>query len=146
MKIYTKNITEIKADTIICFIYEDMKTRSPLFAHLNELSNNQLNKQLELNIFKGEYLETFKIAINQNIKVLLVGLGKYNDLTRKKFSIAMANAARSAKIMSKDNSIATEIVDFQEGAENISKKECTIITLTGLRIGLYDYDKYLSRL
>ena len=144
MKFQTKTSKEITSDTVISFIYEDKENKSPLFEYLNELSNNEIKKQLKLGIIKGKYLETFKIAINENLKVLLMGLGKSKELTRKKFSIAVSSAARSAKTISLNNSIAIELIDYSGEKDSFDKKESAIITIPAARIGLYNFDKYLS--
>jgi len=129
----------IQSDTIICFVYEDNR-ENELLEYLNTKSNNEINKQIEAGIFQGKYLEKIKLALENNLKVILKGLGKYDELTRKKLSIAAAEAARFAKNTPKNNSIAFGIVrgcDFDE-------TESVKIITTGLNIGLYKFDKYIN--
>ena len=149
MKFQTKNIQEMKSDTVICFLFEDFNKKSSLFEYLNELSNNELNRQIEAGVIKGSYLEAFKIAITNELKAVIIGLGKYSELTRKRFSICLAAAARAAKGLSKNKSLAVELIEKEEGCNNpifsFNKKDSAIITTTGLRIGLYEFDKYLSK-
>ncbi len=149
MKFLTKKTEEFTADTVVCFVWEDYKTDSKLLNYLNKLSNNELNKQIEnYKIFKGEFMETFKYAINEQTKVLLAGLGKKENLTRKKFSQIIANAARIAKSITKNNSIAFELIENTSECNNIlanfNKEDSAKITLCAARIGLYEFDKYLS--
>ena len=149
MRFLTKKIEEFTSDTIICFFWEDYKPKSNLFDYLNKLSNNQLLNQIETyKIFKGEFMETFKYSINENTKVLLTGLGKKDKLTRRKFSQVIANATRIAKNMTKNNSIGIELIENLNECINITKnfnkEDSAKITLCSARIGLYEFDKYLS--
>ena len=137
MKFQTAEFNKIQADTAICFIYEDYK-KSEFFEYLNELSNNELDNQINFGVFGGKYLETLKIAINNSLKVVLTGLGKYEELTRKKYSIAIAEAARTAKKIANGNIIAAELTEGRE----FSKAQSAKILLSALSIGLYKYDKY----
>lgn len=139
MNFQIKKFDEIKSDTIVCFVYEDCE-KSKFFEYLNNLSNNELNKQINSGIFKGKYLESFKIAINENLKVVLMGLGKYSELIGKKFSIATAEAARYAKKISDNKSLAFELISSKDFNEAQSAKT----TLSAISIGLYKFDKYLS--
>ncbi len=139
MDFQINNFSEIKSETIVCFIYEDYQ-KSELFEYLNNLSNDELNKQINSGIFKGKYLETFKIAIDNKLKVIFMGLGKYDKLTRKKFSIAAADAARFAKKVSNSDSIAFELASIKD----LNEQDCTKIILSAASIGLYEFDKYLS--
>ena len=149
MRFLTKKIEEFDSDTIICFIWEDYKANSPLINYLNKLSDGQLLNQIETcKIFKGEFMETYKFAINENIKLLLARKEKKENLTRKKFSQVVANAARCAKTMTKNNSIAVELIENTNECSNIiknfTKEDSAKMTLCSLRIGLYEFDKYLS--
>ncbi len=139
MNFQTKAINDLKSDTVICFLFDDDNYKTPLFEYLNELSNNDLEKQIKSGILKGTYLETFKIAINENLKAVFMGLGKRDELTRKKFSIALASVGRAAKNVSKNKSVAIELIENDFG-----KKDTAFITTCGIRIGLYEFDKYLS--
>ena len=61
----------MKSDTIICFIFEDEDKRSEIFEYLNKMSNNELEKQLfEYKMMTGKFQETFKYAINSELKVI----------------------------------------------------------------------------
>lgn len=149
MRFLTKKIEELSSDTLICFVWEDYKQTSDLFNYLNNLSQGELIKQIETyKIFKGEFLETYKLAIDENTKVLLTGLGKKDKLTRQRFSQIVANAARIAKNMTKTNSIGIELVEKKSECNNIiknfTKEDSAKMALCSLRIGLYEFDKYLS--
>lgn len=149
MRFLTKKIEENDSSTVVCFIYEDEKTQSSLFKYLDKISNNELSRQLyENKIIKCGFFETFKFAINKNLNVLITGLGKRDKLTRQKFSQIVANATRIAKTMSTNQSIAFELVDnpceCNCPSKNFSKAQAVQILLCAARIGLYEFDKYLS--
>ena len=150
MKFITKKINEITSGTIICFMFENESFRSELFNKLDELSNgfvtNQINK---LKVIKGAYNEQFKCAINEDIKAIIVGLGKKENLTRQKFSQAIASATRCAKTFSNNEILGIELIDNMEECncilKNFDKKDSAKITLTAARIGLYEYNKFLDK-
>lgn len=147
MRFLTKKISEMKSDTIVCFLFENETKKSELFEHLNKLSNNQLEKQIfEYKMISAKALETFKFAINNELKVIIAGLGKKEKLTRQKFSQIIANAARIGKTTSKNRSIAFEIIEKNENCscDNFTKAECAQMLFTSGRIGLYEFNKYLS--
>lgn len=149
MRFLTKTTKDIEADTAICFTFEDTSNNGDLFNYLNEKSNNQLYKQIhDYKTISGKFCEIFKYSIDETIKVYIVGLGKRSDLTRKKLSIATACAARKLKHDSKNKTLAVELVEnINENNQveyNFSKAQSANIILTALRIGLYEYDKYLT--
>lgn len=149
MKIVTKNIDEFNSNYVICFTYENNSKPSELLCYLDGLSNGNLLKQiLEYKVITGKYQESFKYSINKNLKVLVYGLGKKKELTRKKLSNAIASAARIAKV-SQINSLAIELIDEIHNCscieKNIQYEDLAQITLCALRIGLYEFDKYLSK-
>ena len=145
MRFITRKIKEQNSDTIICFIFENDNKKSETFKYIDELSNGLLSKQIyECETITGKFQETFKFAINENLKVLIVGLGKKEEFTRQKFSQCIALAARTAKTLSKNKSIAIETIENCCQSTNINKKDIAQITLTSARIGLYQFDKYVA--
>ena len=146
MRFLTKKIQEENSDVIVSFIFEDENEKSDVFNYIDKLSNHALCEQIyKLKTITGKYQESFKYAINENLKVLIVGLGKKSDFTRKKFSQTVAFATRKAKNMSNSCSIAIEFLNNLTCTNaNLNEKDTAQITLTSARIGLYEFDKYLS--
>lgn len=149
MRFLTKKIKENTADIIVSFIYENKKTDSILFDYLNELSNGELNKQIyDYKTIKGSLCETFKYSINKNKKAIIVGLGKKENLTRQKFSQAVATAARCAKTIAEKKSLGFELIENNNKCNceyaNFTKSECARIIFSSARIGLYEFNKYIS--
>ncbi len=145
MRFLTKKIKEENSDIIICFIYENEEKRSDVFEYLNNLSNNVLCEQIyKFKVIKGSFQETFEYSINENLKTLIVGLGKKNELTRKKLSQCIASATRRIKNMSKKGSLAIELIDTSNCSNlEFNDQDAAQITLSAARIGLYEFDKYL---
>ena len=149
MRFLTKTSEDFQADTVICFIYENQQSQSKLFKKLNELSKNELKKQIfEYKSIKGSVFETFKYSVSKDKKVLVCGLGKKEDLTRMTFSQIIASAARAAKTIAQ-NSIAIELIDNVKTDNNIlssfNMEDSAKITLSALRIGLYEFSKYTNK-
>ncbi|MBR5304061.1 MAG: leucyl aminopeptidase [Candidatus Gastranaerophilales bacterium] len=149
MRFLTKNIKENTSDIIITFIYENQKTSSELFEYLNELSNGELAKQIfEFKTIKGSLCETFKYSINKSKKVIVAGLGKKECLTRQKFSQVVASAARCTKNIVGAKSLGFELIENKNKCScefsDFSKSEAARIIFTSARIGLYEFNKYLS--
>ena len=142
MKFNTRKTTDFSSNVAICFIFEDKKRKSALFETLNKISNSELDKQIyEQKTIKGALGENFKYTLNNGTKVLIFGLGKKEALTRQIFSAQVANAFRVAKTMTNNQSIAVELI---ENKGVFSKEDSAKITLTGARIGLYEFNKYKS--
>ncbi len=145
MKFQTKKLNEFSATCIITFIYEDNEEKSSLFCELDKRANNELSKQIyDYKSISGKYLETIKYSIDKTTKAIVVGLGKKNQLTRKKLSIAITNATRIAKTNSSNGTIGIELITNTNDGGNINEKDSAQITYTAARIGLYSFDKYIS--
>jgi len=149
MRFLTKKIEENNSDVIISFIYEDFKSESEVFNYLDNLSNKELSKQIfEYKTIKGALAETFKFSLNKDKKAIIVGLGKKEKLTRQKFCQSIANATRCAKSINGAKSIAFELIENKNNCNcnfsNFSKKEAAQMIFTSARIGLYEFNKYIS--
>ena len=149
MRFLTKKIEENASSTVICFIFENDTSKSQLFECLDNLSNNELSKQIfEYKTIKGSLLETFKFSINKSLNTLIVGLGKKEKLTRQFFSQAITNATRIAKTMSTNNSIAFELIENKTDNDsiysNFTKAQAAQMLLCSARIGLYEFNKYIA--
>lgn len=149
MRFLTRAIEETTANAAICFMFENDTNKSDLFNYLNKLSNNELSKQIfNYKIIKGKYLECFKYAINKDLTAIIIGLGKKEELTRKKFSNAVLTAAKAAKAIQEVKTIAFELVENLSNCNcicsNFTKEDAAKIIYTSARSGLYEFKKYLS--
>ena len=149
MRFLTKTTENFEADTVICFIYENDINQSKLFKKLNKLSNDELKKQVfDYNSTNGSFMDIFKYSINKDKRVLVCGLGKKEELTRKKFSQIVANATRCAKKI-KAKTLGIELIEKTSDCEcilsNFNSEDSAKIIFTAARIGLYEFDKYLTK-
>ena len=149
MRFLTKTTENFEADTVICFIYENDDTQSKLFKKLNKLSNEELKKQVyDYKSTTGSFMDIFKYSIDKDKRVLVCGLGKKEELTRKKFSQIVANATRCAKRI-KTKVLGIELIEKTSDCECIlssfNSEDAAKIIFTAARIGLYEFDKYLPK-
>ena len=149
MRFLTKKIEENNADVIISFIYEDFKATSEVFNYLDKISNGELSKQVyEYKTIKGSLSEIYKFSIDKDKKAVIVGLGKKGKLTRQKFCQAIASASRCAKNINEAKTIAFELIENKNECDcsysNFSKSEASKMIFTSARIGLYEFNKYIS--
>lgn len=149
MRFLTKNIKENSSDIIISFIYEDSNIQSETFKYLNKLSKGELEKQIfDFKTITGSLCETFKYSISQEKKAVIVGLGKKSSLTRQKFSQCIASAARCAKTIPNAKTLGIELIENKNECNcnyaNFTKKEAAQIIFTSARIGLYEFNKYIT--
>ncbi len=149
MRFTTRNFDEIQSDTVVLFLFENNMETSELFDFMNAKSKNKLYEQVFTNkIIKGSLNENFKMALDEKTKVLVWGLGKKENLTRKKYSQCVAAAARCAKSISKNQSIGFELIENTSDCNcilsNFNKKDSAKMLLTSARIGLYSFDKYVN--
>ena len=143
MKFQTKNPADLTADCAICAIFENDKNKGVLFEYLNKLSKGELERQVQYGSITGKFQETFKYSINEKLKVVLIGLGKKADFTRKRYSQCIVNAAKIAKTLTKNQSVAFEAVETVQ--KTFNQKDMIVLGLCALRIGFYEFNKYLSR-
>ncbi len=148
MRFLTKKIEENCSDMIISYMFENERNDSEMFKYLNKLSNKELEKQLyEYKTIKGALSETFKYSLNNDKKVIILGLGKKENLTRKKFAQAIASAARCAKTITGAKTIGFELIENINQCDcnysNFEKDDAAKIIFSSARIGLYSFDKYL---
>ena len=141
MKITTTNLKNSKSQAVVLYVFEDDKEKSEAFKYFDKISGGQLTKQIdEYKVFEPTLNNLFKIALNPNLKLLFVGLGKKDKLTVKQFSCAVAGASRSLKGFKDVKTIGFELFETKQ----IKKSECASITITASRIGLYTFNKYVS--
>ena len=142
MKFQTKKPNDLASDCAICFLFENDRNRGALFQYLNKISKNELENQVQYGSITGKFQECFKYSINEKLKVVIIGLGKKADFSRKRYCQCVVNALKIAKTLTKKQSIAYELTDTP--LKSISQKDITVLGLCAIRIGLYEFNKYLS--
>lgn len=141
MEIYAKLPQDTEADVIITGFFDDDKTLSDTQISLNERYGNAISKNiLEIEDFKGKYLETFAFP-TQGIKILAVGLGKKEEFNTDKIREITAKTIQQAEKLSKKKIVAFSIQN------NGSMCCCKIAhnAALGAIMGEYDFDKYKTK-
>jgi len=141
MEIYAKLPQETEADVVVTGFFEDDKTLNDTQKSLDEKFNNAVSKNiLEIEDFKGKYLETFALPV-QNAKILAVGLGKKEEFNNDKVREIAAKTIKQAEKLSKAKTVAFNI---QNNGDMCCCKIARNIAL-GAIMGEYDFDKYKTK-
>ena len=141
MEIYAKLPHETEADVIVTGFFEDDKTLNDTQKSLDEKFDNAISKNiLEIENFKGKYLETFILPV-QNVKILAVGLGKKEEFNVNKVREIAAKTIKQAEKSSKKKTVAFNI---QNNGNMCCCKIAHNIAL-GTIMGEYDFDKYKTK-
>ncbi len=141
MEIYAKSPAESKADVIITGFFEDDKTLNDIQKGLDEKFDSAVSKKiLETEAFKGKYLETFVLPVD-NLKIVAVGLGKKEEFNTDKVREVAAKTIKQAEKLSKNKIAALNI-------KNNGSMCCCKIShnaALGAAMGEYDFDKYKNK-
>lgn len=141
MEIYAKLPQDTEADVVITGFFEDDKTLNDTQKGLDEKFDNAISKNiLEIEKFKGKYLETFALPV-QNVKILAVGLGKKEEFNVDKVREIAAKTIKQTEKLSKSKTIAFNI---QNNGNMCCCKIAHNIAL-GSIMGEYDFDKYKTK-
>lgn len=141
MEIYAKSPKESKADVIITGFFEDDKTLNDIQTGLDEKFSGAVSKKiLEIEGFKGKYLETFVLPLD-GLKILAAGLGKKEEFNTDKVREIAAKTIKTAEKLSKNKIVGFNI---QNNGQMCCCKISHNVTL-GAIMGEYDFDKYKSK-
>ena len=104
MKIHVKkgNITDFASEAAVVALYEDVKTLDRTVKLLDETYNGAIKKFLEGRDFEGKLFQTFVLypKNSSSIKrIVLVGLGKKEELSIEKLRGVFATAARQVRAL-----------------------------------------------
>ena len=141
MEIYAKLPHETTADVIVTGFFEDDKTLNDTQKSLDEKFENVVSKNiLEVENFKGKYLETFTCPV-QGAKILAIGLGKKEEFNVDKVREIAAKTIKQSEKLIKTKTVAFNI---QNNGNMCCCKIAGNITL-GTIMGEYDFDKYKTK-
>ena len=142
IKINTKSITNQDVDTIIIGIFEESTSIHKSLNKLNESLDGAISKLITLNDYKFNLTETCVIYSNGNIaaeRIILVGLGKKEDLNLDKMRHASSAATIKARRLGASNSA---YILHQFDFPNISNKDIIRALTEGIILALYKFEKY----
>ncbi len=141
MEIYAKNPAESRADVVITGFFEDDKTLNDIQSGLDEKFDNAVSKKiLEIEGFKGKYLETFVLPL-EGLKIMAVGLGKKEEFNTDKVREIAAKTIKQAEKLSKNKIAAFNI----QNNGNMCCCKISHNTALGAIMGEYDFDKYKTK-
>jgi len=142
MEIYALKPSESKADVIITGFFEDDKTLNGVQKTFDEKLNGAISKNiLEIEGFRGKYLETFSLPV-KDVKILAIGLGEKGKFNKDKAREAAAKGIKAVEKLSK-NKVAAFI-----NIENTTSVCCGGVGCNlalGAIMGDYDFDKYKTK-
>lgn len=141
MEIYAKNPAESRADVVITGFFEDDKTLNDIQSGLDEKFDNAVSKKiLEIEGFKGKYLETFILPL-EGLKIMAVGLGKKEEFNTDKVREIASKTIKQAEKLSKNKIAAFNI----QNNGNMCCCKISHNTALGAIMGEYDFDKYKTK-
>lgn len=140
-ELLTKQITDSFSDTIVLSYFEGV-TESDIDFPVKEVEDMVkflINGEEFLGKFKK--VQSFRLASKNNPqKVILLGLGKKEEIDLEKFRKAFAKAIKEA------NNLKANRVDIYpvENNEEFSQSEITRAITEGIVLGSYKFDKYIN--
>lgn len=136
----TDNILEKNYDIISLGIFQDEKI-SGITEVIDNALDHEISNTLKNTTFNGKPKQTYLITTNGKIgikRILLVGLGKYEDFNLENIRVASAKAARSIR----DLGIQQGIFEIFGGIKKISLDKIVENIVIGIELALYKFDRY----
>lgn len=134
-------IDKIEVDTIIFPFWEGDKTLSPNLKIIDERLNKTISSLIERGYLTGEFKEIkllYTLGRIKAEKVLIVGMGKKNEITLERLRII---AASVIKYLYERGGVKI-IAIGEESIENLDFKEQIVAWIEGLILGGYRFEKY----
>ena len=144
IKVEKKSILDIEADIIVVNLFDGVKMPGGVTGIVDEAYNNLISKYvIKKEQFTGKFGEIFTLPIiEQNKKIMVVGLGEAKEFTTAKIRTL------SAKVIKACNAIkgAKKVVSILHGAgiAGLCPEACAQMIAEGIISGLYSFDKYKS--
>ncbi|MCX6136967.1 MAG: leucyl aminopeptidase [Ignavibacteriales bacterium] len=138
---------KIKSEAVALFLCEEKQARDGQLARLSDKVRAFIAPAIDLNDFKGKEGETVLLYTDGVVaapRIILVGIGKSNDLTLEKVRRGAAQAARKAAAL-EATTLALLFPDerlLPEGTNNLS--DLAQALTEGALLSLYKFDRYLS--
>lgn len=136
----TDNILEKNYDIISLGIFQDKKI-SGITEIIDNVLDHEISNTLKNTAFIGKLKQTYLITTNGKIgikRILLTGLGKYEDFCLENIRVASAKAARSIR----DLGIQKGIFEIYGDIKKISLDKIVENIVVGIELALYKFDRY----
>ncbi|MFC1755284.1 leucyl aminopeptidase [Thermoproteota archaeon] len=134
------NILKKKYDIISLGIFQDKKING-----ISKIIDNAIDQEISITLkntaFIGKLKQTYLITTNGKIgikRILLVGLGKYEDFCLENIRVASAKAAISIRNLG----ISSCFFDIFGNVNKISLDKIVENIVIGIELALYKFDRY----
>jgi leucyl aminopeptidase len=135
-------IHKAKSDTAILFFYQDKQRLQKSLTLANRAFAGKLTPLIDSADFLAKANDTVAIHLGKNSsakRLVLVGLGEWNKCTLETVRRAAAVAAKKARAL-KSKTVTVEIPEFR-----LDKADSLTAMIEGAALGLYKFDKYISK-
>ena len=132
--------TETNSKLIVLGFYEDKKELSEIQMELDKKFLGVISSNILKN-FSGKFNEILTFPLENGVKIVAFGLGKYNEFTSKKLRELIVKNYSSVQKLAADGTISFEHILN----DNVCKK-CLISSVPlGVNLGNYKFDKYKTK-
>jgi leucyl aminopeptidase len=139
------DVTQIKSDAIIVSFFEGMNNLDGEIASIDSVLNGVISRLIKNGQIKGKLNEVNVIHNMCELaadRVVIIGLGKREELTTDKFRSAIATACRK---LSKQRVEDIAIVDSGSGVNDITPENSAQVITEGALLGLYSFRRHITQ-
>ena len=131
---------ETNSKLIVLGFYEDKKELSEIQMELDKKFLGVISSNILKN-FSGKFNEILTFPLENGVKIVALGLGKYGEFTSKKLRELIVKNYSSVQKLAADGTISFEHILN----DNVCKK-CLISSVPlGVNLGNYKFDKYKTK-
>ena len=131
---------ETNSKLIVLGFYEDKKELSEIQMELDKKFLGVISSNILKN-FSGKFNEILTFPLENGVKIVALGLGKYGEFTSKKLRELVVKNYSSIQKLAADGTISFEHILN----DNVCKK-CLISSVPlGVNLGNYKFDKYKTK-
>lgn len=131
---------ETNSKLIVLGFYEDKKELSEIQMELDKKFLGVISSNILKN-FSGKFNEILTFPLENGVKIVALGLGKYGEFTSKKLRELIVKNYSSIQKLAADGTISFEHILN----DNVCKK-CLISSVPlGVNLGNYKFDKYKTK-
>ncbi len=145
IKVVTGDITAIKTDALILNSFKGTKTLSGDIAAVDKALDGAISQLIKQGVIKGNLNEINLLHSLGKLpagRVVIVGLGKKQELTAEKVRGAVAEACRYLR----KNGVASIATILQgAGVNKISREIAAQSIAEGAPLGLYNFRRYITK-
>lgn len=140
MKTVILKPSETNSKTLILGFFEDKKELSEVQKELDKKFLNVVSNNILKNI-TGKLNETLLCPLENGVKIIALGLGKYEEFSLDKLREAISKGFQSALKYAKDDVLSIELIEN----ENLCKKCAAASSVLSAGMNNYKFDKYKTK-